>query len=197
MDYNTQRNKMRIPEYGRNVHRMVEHCLTIEDREKRTQCAYAIVNVMSNLVPASKDVSDYEQKLWDHLAIMAEFKLDVDAPYTLPQEEILHKYIVRLPYPKSTIKVMHYGVNVENLIALACRTEDPAERMQMSLLAANHMKKAYLQWNKNVVNDEKIYNDLRLYSDGLLDYSSNDFRLVETKEVVPVPKKKKSANKTA
>ena len=132
--------------------------LTIEDREKRTQCAYAIVNVMSNLVPASKDASDYEQKLWDHLAIMADFKLDVESPYPLPQEEILHKYIVQLPYPKSTIKVMHYGVNVENLIGLACKTEDPAERMQMALLAANHMKKAYLQWNKNVVNDEKIYN---------------------------------------
>lgn len=195
MDYNSTREKLKQPEYGRNVQNMVNHMLTIKDRDERTRCAYAIVSVMGNMFPHLKDVSDFDQKLWDHLTIMSDFKLDIDAPCPLPEEEILHQKHDKLPYLNQDIRIRHYGKNVELLIEYALNITERKEKDQLVLPITNHMKKLFLQWNKDVVTDSKIFDDLYLLSGGKLAYSENDFKLVDPKVVIKVPKKRKNPNK--
>ncbi|TND09058.1 MAG: hypothetical protein FD123_1461 [Bacteroidetes bacterium] len=116
MDYNTDQPKMSISEYGRNVYRMIDHCLTIEDREERNRCARTIVKVMAILNPSLKDFSDFEHKLWDHLFIISDYKLDVDAPFPKPEPELFHSKPEALKYPQGDIRFKHYGKNLEALI---------------------------------------------------------------------------------
>ena len=116
MDYNTQRKKLQLPEYGRNIQTMVDYLLTIQDRDKRTEQAYAVIDVMGNLNPQLRDVPDFRHKLWDHLAIMSDFSLDIDAPYPLPEREILHKKPEKIPYSTGNIGARHYGKSVEKMV---------------------------------------------------------------------------------
>jgi hypothetical protein len=194
MDYNSQRRKLLLPEYGRNVQNMVDHMNSIPDKDKRTRCAYAIVSVMGNMFPMLRDMSEFQQKLWDHITIMSNYNIDIDSPVPLPTREMMEVKHKRLPYPNEHIKIKHYGKNIEELIKVALELDDEFMKKQMVLLLSNHMKKLFLSWNKDVVNDEKIFDDLRLLSKGMLDYNSSDFKLLETKAVVK-QKKKKNPNK--
>ena len=196
MDYNTSRNKMILPEYGRNIHKMVEHCLTIEDRQKRTECAQAIVGVMSNIAALQKDVTDFRQKLWDHLMIISDFRLDIDAPFVLPTRESTEVKIGKIPYPKSRIEIKHYGKNTQKLIETAVAIEDEEDRKNFAFQVANHMKKSYLLWNKDVVTDEKILEDLAFMSGNKLAYTVNELSLSSTTNYVSKNRKKKNPNKT-
>lgn len=195
MEYNSNREKLKLPEYGRNVQNMVNHMLTINDKDERTRCAYAIVSVMGNMFPHLRDVSDFDQKLWDHLTIMSDFQLDIDAPCPLPTEEVLHVKHDKLPYSEQDIRIRHYGKNLEKLIDTAVDMEDQKEKDQLVYLTANHMKKLFLQWNKDVVTDAKIFDDLYLLSGGKLAYSEKDFKLIDPKVIVNKQRKKKSPNK--
>ena len=181
-DYNTQKKKLIMPEYGRNVQQMIDHCVSIEDREERTRCANTIINIMGNLFPHLRDVDDFKHKLWDHLAIMSDFKLDIDYPYEIIRKENLRTKPDRIPYTLTPIRYRHYGKTLERMIKKCEDYPDGPERDQLISLLANHMKKSFLTWNKEVVDDDKIFKDLREYSHGRIDLSPETFRLKESKE---------------
>ena len=181
-DYNTQQKKLIMPEYGRNVQQMIDHCVSIEDREERTRCANTIINIMGNLFPHLRDVDDFKHKLWDHLAIMSDFKLDIDYPYEIIRKENLRTKPDRIPYTLTPIRYRHYGKTLERMIKKCEDYPDGPERDQLISLLDNHMKKSFLTWNKEVVDDDKIFKDLREYSHGRIDLSPETFRLKESKE---------------
>ena len=159
-DYNTSRNKLILPEYGRNIQKMVEHILTMEDREDRNRLAQAVIIIMGNMNPHLRDINDFKHKLWDHLAIMADFKLDIDFPYEIPQPEEFAEKPRRVSYNNSDIRYRHYGHIVENLIKEAIKLPESEDKDTLIRLIANHMKKSYLAWNRDSVTDEIIFNDL-------------------------------------
>ncbi len=191
MDYNTGRKKLLLPEYGRNIQKMVNHLLTIEDKEERNKQAKAVVAVMGNLNPHLRDISDFKHKLWDHIAIISDFKLDIDFPYDVPQRELLTDKPKTVPYHKGRIRFRHYGRVVEEMIAKACDFEEGEEKDLLILTLANHMKKVYLIWNKETVEDTLILNDLRTLAQGKLDVPE-DLRLTDRKEILQKTKKKKN-----
>ena len=190
MEYNTQLKKLALPEYGRNMQNMVDFCLTITDREERTRCAHAIINVMGNMFPHLRDVNDFKHILWDHLAIMSNFQLDIDYPYEIIKKENLYSKPGKVPYSTPDMKYRHYGKTLEKMIHLAAEYPDPNQREQLIVLIANHMKKSYTQWNKEV-DDKRIFIDLYDISKGKIDLRDSDLKLAEIKEQ---PKKQQSKN---
>ncbi len=181
-DYNTSRKKLALPEYGRNVHNMVELLMKIDDREHRNRAAQAIIDVMGSLNPYLRDIPDFKHKLWDHLAIMADFKLDIDYPYNPPSAEILHEKPNKVPYCQRDIRYRHYGHTMELMIKKAVEFDEGKEKDILINQLANHMKKAYLTWNKESVEDEKILDDLKIMSGDRL-----DCKKIELAEVKNVP----------
>ena len=164
--YNTERVRLYIPEYGRNVQKMVDYLKTIEDREKRNQQAKAVIKVMEILNPAVHLQDDFEHKLWDHLFIISGFDLDVDAPYPMPEPESLHERPAAVPIQKSPIKASHYGRNIENMLDLIADHEDGEVKNAMIATLAGYMKQQYQIWNKETVSDETIFQDIERLSEG-------------------------------
>ncbi len=196
LSYNTQLKKLAMPEYGRNVQQMVDHCCTIEDREERTRCAYSIVQIMGNLFPELRDEADYKHKLWDHLAIMSDFKLDIDYPYDVVKEENLVSKPERLGYKLETIKYRHYGKIIERMILKAAEYEPGEERDALVMLIANHMKKLIYQISNEDVDDAKIFKDLAYYSHGKINldpqtHALHEFKVAPTAQPAAKKKKKK------
>ncbi len=148
LDYNTQLKKLALPEYGRNIQQMVDYCCKIEDREERTRCAYSIIRSMGNLFPHLRDEADYKHKLWDHLAIMSDFKLDIDYPCEIVKEENLESKPEPMTYKLENIKFRHYGKTIERMIERACEYPEGEERDALVMLIANHMKKLIFQISK-------------------------------------------------
>ena len=179
MEYNTQRKKMELPEYGRSVQNMVDHALTIEDREERQRCADTIVNIMGGMFPHLRDVPDFKHKLWDHLAIMSDFKLDIDYPFEIVKKEDLVVKPEQLAYPNADFRYRHYGRFLEGMVKKAVEIEDEEEKKQLINLLAIQMKKDLNNWNKEGIEDQKIVDDLREYSQGAIDLQVEDLRLNE------------------
>jgi hypothetical protein len=177
MEYNTRQKKLPLPEYGRSVQKMVDHALTIEDREQRQMCATTIVEIMGSMFPNTRNQPDYERKLWDHLAIMSDFKLDIDYPFEVIKEEEFHVAPQRVPYQTGEIRNRHYGRIVESMIQHACTLEEGEERDCLIELITIQMKKNYIAWNKDGVEDRKILEDLRIYSKGAIDIPDREIRL--------------------
>lgn len=168
MEYNTTKEKLILPEYGRNIQCMAQYCITIEDRVQRNRAANEVISIMGNMFPYLRDVRDFKHKLWDHLAVMTEFKLDVDYPYEITRPEVLKANKTRLPYTSNKIKIRHYGRTTERMIDRAIELKDSDEKRAMVMHIANNMKKQYLAWNKNSVTDAIIKKDLELLSKGQL-----------------------------
>lgn len=189
-DYNTSRKMLIQPEYGRNIQKMVNHIKTIEDREERNKAARTVVGVMGNLNPHLRDVGDFKHKLWDHLAIIANFELDIDAPYELPEKSALQKPPNKVPYDQHNIRYKHYGRSIVLMIEKAVELEPGEEKDDLVKMIANHMKKSYLTWNREAVSDVEIFTDLKTLSGGKLEISE-DLKLPETKEILAKSKKKK------
>ena len=164
--YNTARPKMLIPEYGRNVQKMVDHAVSIPEREQRNKVAEAIIKVMGELKPELRDVEEYKPKLWTHLFIMSDFNLDVDSPYPMPKREALSAKPEALDYPQKKIKIGHYGKNVEVLIGKAIEMEDPDEREALVKTVACMMKQFYLTFNTQSIDDKTIGDHIKKLSDG-------------------------------
>ncbi len=183
LDYNTQLKRLQLPEYGRNIQRMVDHALTIEDKEERARCVQTIISIMGNLFPHLRDVPDFKHKLWDHLAIMSDFKLEIDYPYEVIQPGELNSKPDKVPYSSKKIKVRHYGKFLEDLIDKAVAMEDGPERTRLIELMANHMKKSILSSTRETVEDQKIYDDLKVLSDGKIQVNEETVRLVEIREM--------------
>lgn len=165
LDYNTQREKLAMPEYGRNVLQMVENLKTIEDRDKRNLQARAIIKTMETLNPQVHSQENYEHKLWDHLYIIAGFDLDVDAPYPCPVAEEFATDPVPIPMKDSRIKATHYGRNIEKIINLLCDEPDGEIKTEMIRSLAIYMRQQYLIWNKDSVADDTIFKDIEKLSD--------------------------------
>ena len=184
MKYNSQLPKLILPEYGRNIQNMVKYCVTIPDKEERTLCAHTIISVMGNMFPHLRDVNDFKHILWDHLAIMADFKLDIEYPYEVIKREDLYIKPPQIPYNDGKIAYKHYGKNLENMIKKATLYENGEERDYLIKMLANHMKKSFLTWNKEVVDDRKIFADLDYLSDGQIVLDEESHKLTESKEIL-------------
>lgn len=163
--YNTERVRLYIPEYGRNVQKMVNYLKTIEDRNKRNEQARAIIKVMEILNPAVHLEEDFEHKLWDHLYIISGFDLDIDAPYPMPASDSLNTRPEPVPLNTKPIKASHYGRNIENIIELIAEKEDGESKTEMIRQLAIYMRQQYLIWNKDTVADETIFQDIEKLSD--------------------------------
>jgi hypothetical protein len=194
-DYNTGRKKLALPEYGRNVQNMVDLIMKIDDRDTRNKAARAIVDVMGNLYPYLRDVPDFKHKLWDHLAIMAEFKLDIDYPYEPPSPDILTEKPKRVAYQQTVLKYRYYGRTMELMIQKAMEYDDGPEKDVLIYQIANHMKKCYLTWNKDSVDDTLIFEDLSNMSKGLLKPSSMELADVKVTPPKQQYQKQKSSKK--
>ncbi|SFD68084.1 DUF4290 domain-containing protein [Thermophagus xiamenensis] len=168
MDYNSNRKKLVLPEYGRHIQKMVDYACTIEDKEERTRVAKAIIGVMGNLFPHLRDINDFKHKLWDHLAIMADFKLDIDYPFDPPKREKFQEHPRRIPYNQGNITYKHYGRIVERMIHEATKMEDGPLKRHLIMLLGNHMKKSLSNWNKDNATDERILSDIKKLSRGKL-----------------------------
>ena len=178
MQYNTQQKRMPLPEYGRSIQNMVDHALTIEDRAERQRCANTIINIMGNMFPHLRDVPDFKHKLWDHLAIMSDFKLDIDYPYEIIRKVNLYTRPEVFPYPSTKIRYRHYGRTLEVLIKKAIDFPEGDEKQNLIALICNHMKKDYMTWNKDTVDDRKIAEDLNEYSGGKLQMTDDIIKLM-------------------
>ena len=190
MDYNTGRKKLVLPEYGRNIYKMVEYIGTIEDREERNTMAHAVIQIMGNMNPHLRDINDFKHKLWDHLAIMSDFTLDIDFPYEIPAKETFSSKPRIVEYSDREIKFKHYGKTIELFIERACNMEDDEVKDALVGVIANHMKKSYLTWNKDTVDDAVILKDLELLSKGRLKVG-DDFKLADAKEIMSKGKRKR------
>ncbi|HWB64366.1 MAG TPA: DUF4290 domain-containing protein [Chitinophagales bacterium] len=169
MEYNTNREKLVLKEYGRHVQEIVENCAKMKDRDKRNEFAKELIELMGQLNPHLRNVEDFRHKLWDHLFIMSGYTLDVDSPYPIKNREEIERKPERLPYPQSRIKYKHYGKNVESLVEKAIATEDPEKQAGFTSCIGNFMKLVYQNWSKENINDETIKNDLRMLSKGQLE----------------------------
>lgn len=193
-DYNTSREKMAIPEYGRNIHNMINHIGTLEDREERNKAARTIISIMGNMNPHLRDINDFKHKLWDHLAIMSNFSLDIDYPYEPPEPSTFTEKPKPVPYHTYPIRYKHYGRLLEQMIKAATEMEEGEKKEALVHMIANHMKKCYLTWNRSQVTDEVIYNDLRELSGGLIERSA-EIKLSESREILSRTRKKKTQRK--
>lgn len=180
MRYNTQKTKLTMPEYGRNIQNMVNHCVGIEDPQERKVCAYSLIDVMGNMFPHLRDVNNFKHILWDHLAIMSDFKLDIEYPYEVIKKEELYSAPGKIEYSRPTMKYRHYGKIMERIIDIATKMEDDDKKMQLMKMIASQMKKSYVQWNKDV-DDQKIFEDLSDLSGGKLKLTREDYVIPEVK----------------
>lgn len=169
IEYNTERSHLIIPEYGRHFQKMVEHAVSIEDREERNKIAKSIIDVMGNLQPHLRDVPDFQHKLWDQLFIMSDFKLDVDSPFPIISKEALRERPEALEYPQNFPKYRFYGNNIKRMVDVAVEWDKGDMRDGLEYAIANHMKKCYLNWNKDTVDDKAIFKHLLELSDGKID----------------------------
>lgn len=197
-DYNSSRKKLILPEYGRNIQKMVNHIKTIEDRDERNKAAKTVIAVMGNLNPHLRDVGDFKHKLWDHLTVIADFDLDIDSPYELPERESLISKPDKVPYHQHKIKKKHYGRSIVLMIDKAVELEPGEEKDDLVKMIAYHMKKSYLTWNREAVSDEEIFADMKTLSGGVL-IVDPELKLPETKDILaknrPVQKKHKGGGK--
>ncbi len=180
MDYNTQKKRLVLPEYGRNIQNMVDHCVAIKDAEERTKCAYTLIDIMGNMFPHLRDVSGFKHILWDHLAIMSNFKLEIEYPYEVVKEEDLMSPPEQLDYSRPTMQYRHYGKILEKMVKIAADMEEGEKRDQFIKLVAIQMKKSYAQWNKGA-DDRKILQDLYELSDGKINLLEEEFSIPEVK----------------
>jgi hypothetical protein len=171
MEYNTTRSSMVIPEYGRNIQRMIDYAVNLPAKEERTLAAKTIVNAMAILNPQLRDLTDFKQKLWDHLFVISDFKLDCDSPYPMPEPDAIHARPKRVTYPQKSIKYRNYGSILDKVIKEAKDMEDGPEKQALSGMIANFMKHLFLTYNKDSVNDEVIFEHLREMSGGALEVS--------------------------
>ena len=185
-DYNTTRKKLILAEYGRNVQNMVKYIVELPTKDERNRYAQVVIDLMGFLNPHLRDVADFKHKLWDHLHIISDFKIDVDSPYPKPSEDAIRFKPAPMPYPQQRIKYKHYGKTVELMISRAKAIEEPQRKQLMVQSIANFMKMAYVTWNKDSVADETIIKDLREMSNGTLQLEENvNLQRVEVRQAAP------------
>lgn len=189
LQYNSERTPLIIPEYGRHMHIMVQQLLETEDKEERNKKAKAIIGVMGNLNPHLRDVPDFQHKLWDQLFIMSGFELEVDSPFEKPQREVLEQRPEPLNYPQNFPKYRFYGNNIKSMIDVALKWEEGEMKDALVYNIANHMKKCFLNWNKDTVDDQVIFDHLTELSKGELKVKEELLPLTLTQDVLRMKSK--------
>ncbi|HIL66735.1 MAG TPA: DUF4290 domain-containing protein [Flavobacteriales bacterium] len=182
MEYNTEREHLIIPEYGRHVQKMIAHATNLKDKTEQQKCVNAIIAFMGQKNPHLRDIKDFTHKLWDHLFIMSDFKIDVQSPYPKPERVKLAARPEKMSYPKQKIRFPFYGVNIEKMVAYAIQMEDGELKETMAGMIANHMKKDYICWNKAFVDDDTILKHLNQLSEGKVK-THTDFKLIDDKDI--------------
>ena len=195
LQYNTKRTQLVIPEYGRHVQLMINQIIETQNREERNKMAKAVIGIMGNMNPHLRDVPDFQHKLWDQLFIMSNFELDVDSPYEKPQKEVLEQKPDRLTYPQRNPKYRFYGNNIKSMINVAVNWEDGDLKNALVYNIANHMKKCFLNWNKDTVQDEVILNHLIELSDNRLEVKEEDLPLTDASEFLKIRSKNGNGSK--
>ena len=195
LQYNTKRTQLVIPEYGRHVQLMINQIMETQNREERNKMAKAVIGIMGNMNPHLRDVPDFQHKLWDQLFIMSNFELDVDSPYEKPQKEVLEQKPDRLTYPQRNPKYRFYGNNIKSMINVAVNWEDGDLKNALVYNIANHMKKCFLNWNKDTVQDEVILNHLVELSDNKLKVKEEDLPLTDASEFLKIRSKNSNGSK--
>ena len=196
LEYNTERVHLIIPEYGRHIQKMVDHAISLEDKEARNKCAKSIISVMGNLNPHLRDVPDFQHKLWDQLFIISDFNLDVDSPYPKPSREELAERPEHLGYPQNYPKYRFYGNNIKRMIDVANSWEDGDMKDALVLTIANHMKKSFLNWNKDTVEDSVIFQHLVELSDGKINLHDSNEDLSDSVQLLKSKKRFTKQNNT-
>jgi hypothetical protein len=194
LEYNTEREHLIIPEYGRHLQKMINYARSRETKAERNKVAQAIIAVMGNLQPHLRDVPDFQHKLWDQLFIMSDFNLDVDSPYEVPLREVLEARPEPLPYPQNYPKYRFYGNNIKTMIDVANTWEEGEMKEALTYTIANHMKKCFLNWNKDTVDDKVIFDHLVELSDGKIDLRDSKESLIDATSLMR-SKKRPTSNK--
>jgi hypothetical protein len=194
LEYNSERQHLIIPEYGRHLQKLIEQATVIEDDERRNKAAKYIIQVMGSLNPHLRDVLDFQHKLWDQLFIMSDFKLKADSPYPIPSREVLQLRPDVLKYPQNFPKYRYYGNNIKYMIDVANKWEEGEMKSALVKVIANHMKKSYLSWNKDTVKDDVIFEHLYELSDGKLNLIQSSEELLNTTDLLRT--NKRVSNKT-
>ena len=189
LQYNSDRSDLIIPEYGRHIHLMVEQIIDIKDKDERNKKAKAVIDVMGNLNPHLRDISDFQHKLWDQLFIMSNFKLDVDSPFEKPEAELLAKKPKPMDYPNNSPKYRFYGSNLKKMIDAAIKWEEGEMKDALVYNIANHMKKCFLNWNKDTVDDNVIFDHLSELSEGKLSIKEDLLPLTSTEILLKMKSK--------
>ena len=190
LEYNTERIDLIIPEYGRHIQKMVNQAVACSDKNERNKMAKAIIGVMGNLNPHLRDVPGFQHKLWDQLFIMSEFNLDVDSPFPKPSKEIFEEKPERLNYPQNYPKYRFYGNTIKKMIDVAANWEDGEMKTELIYVIANHMKKCFLKWNKDSVDDSIIFNHILELSDGKITLDKHTKPLTDSKDLISLSAKK-------
>ncbi|MBR9758631.1 MAG: DUF4290 domain-containing protein [Algicola sp.] len=196
LEYNSEREHLIIPEYGRHIQKMIKHAKTVENRDERNKVAKAIIDVMGNLQPHLRDVTDFQHKLWDQLFIMANFELDVDSPFEKPSKDKLLERPDPLRYPQNHPKYRFYGNNIKTMIDVACTWEDGDKKDALIYTIANHMKKSYLNWNKDTVEDTVIFGHLHELSEGKINLKTSEEDLTDASSLMRGSNKQRTSKKT-
>ncbi len=197
LDYNTQRDKLVLPEYGREIQKMVDYCMSLPDRDARLSCAYTIIDTMELMNPQLVQTDNYKQKLWDQLALISDFKLDIDWPVDISKAKVISEKPQPLKYETGTIPVRHYGKLVFELFSKLKTMEPGEERDQLTALTANQMKRDLVQWGHGLCDDEKVANDLANFTDGKIQLDLNHFKFerVDMRTLAPTNNGKKRKKK--
>ncbi len=190
LEYNTERTGLIIPEYGRHIQKMVDQAVSCPERKERNKMAKAIIGVMGNLNPHLRDVPDFQHKLWDQLSIMSGFNLDVDSPFPKPSKEIFEEKPEKLNYPQNHPKYRFYGNNIKKMIDVATNWEEGEMKKELIYVIANHMKKCFLKWNKDSVDDAIIFNHILELSNGKIKIDKNSKPLTDSKDLISLSAKK-------
>lgn len=192
LDYNTQREKLILPEYGREIQNMVDHAITIEDKAERQRCAETIIAIMDRMFPQNKESNDHQQKLWDHLALMSQFRLDIDWPYDVQQAAKMANKPEPMPYPMTHIPVRHYGNMIFEMLDKLKNMQPGPQRDELARMTANQMKRDLAQWSHGSADDEKVVSDIARFTDGVIQIDLDNFKFekVEIKDNERKRKKK-------
>lgn len=180
LEYNTEREHLIIPEYGRHMQKMINYAKSLETKEERNKVAKGIIAVMGNMQPHLRDVPDFQHKLWDQMFIMSNFELDADSPYEIPTKEIYEERPDPLEYPQNFPKYRFYGNNIKTMIDVCNTWEDSDLKEALTYTIANHMKKCFLNWNKDTVEDAVIFNHLYELSGGKIDLRASSEELTDS-----------------
>lgn len=197
LEYNSEREHLIIPEYGRHLQKMINYAKSRETKEERNKLAKAIISVMGNIQPHLRDVADFQHKLWDQLFIMSDFDLDADSPYEKPSRETLNVRPEHLPYPQNFPKYRFYGNNIKTMIDVANTWEEGELKDALIYTIANHMKKCFLNWNKDTVEDDVIFEHLRELSGGKINLLNADEDLTDATSLMRSKSKYSSNSNTS